>query len=120
LTSDAFRHLPALRGKLTPAEQSTLRASLEVVTAWDERARNVGMPAGWRLSDQELEGTRRALLGEWCAEQPSPGFDGILLSSVDTPKARFDVVDVFARTTCSIGVAGLALQRRERRFMGPG
>lgn len=48
-------------------------------------------------------------LGRWCADQASPGFDGILLSSVDTTKARFDVADVFARTTCSIGVAGLAL-----------
>ena len=66
---DAFMHLPVLRGKLTPAEQSTLRATLEVVAAWDERARKLGIGAGWRLSDQELEGTRRALLGEWCAER---------------------------------------------------
>ena len=69
MTSDAFRHVPALRGKLTPAEQSTLRASLDVVASWDERARKVGIPAGWRLSDQELEGTRHALLGQWCTEQ---------------------------------------------------
>lgn len=59
--------------------------------------------AGWATTPYVGE------LGKWCAEQPSPGFDGILLSSVDTPKARFDVADVFARTTCSIGVAGLAL-----------
>jgi hypothetical protein len=59
--------------------------------------------AGWNTTPYNGE------LGTWCAEQPSPGFNGILVSSVDTPKARFDVADVFARTTCSIGVAGLAL-----------
>lgn len=59
--------------------------------------------AGWKTTPYNGE------LGRWCAEQPSPGFDGILLSSVDTPQARFEVADVFARTTCSIGVAGLAL-----------
>lgn len=59
--------------------------------------------AGWTTKPYVGE------LGKWCAEQPFPGFDGILLSSVDTPKARFDAADVFARTTCSVGVAGLAL-----------
>ena len=35
---DAFRHLPALRGKLRPAEQSELRGTWERVAAWDARA----------------------------------------------------------------------------------
>jgi cation transport protein ChaC len=61
---DAFMHLPALRGKLKPAEQSELRGTWERVATWDERARKLGHPPSWRLSDLQLEDTRRALLGE--------------------------------------------------------
>jgi cation transport protein ChaC len=64
LTADAFMHLPALRGKLTPPEQSGLRATLEVLAQWDERARSRGLPANWRWSNEELEDSRLALLGE--------------------------------------------------------
>lgn len=64
LTADAFVHLPALRGKLTPPEQSGLRVTPERVAAWDEGARARGLPADWRLSDQELEARRLALLGD--------------------------------------------------------
>lgn len=60
---DAFTHLPALRGKLKPAELSELRGTWERVAAWDERARRAGYGADWRLSNQQLEDTRRALLG---------------------------------------------------------
>src|SRR5262245_32838889 len=63
-TPDAFQHLPGLRGKLTPAEQSTLRATPEFLARWDERARSRGLPADWRLSDEQLEASRRALLAE--------------------------------------------------------
>jgi glutathione-specific gamma-glutamylcyclotransferase len=66
---EAFLHLPSLRGKLTPAEKSALRATIDVVSAWDERARKLGIADGWRLSDEELESTRRALLGAHCAGQ---------------------------------------------------
>lgn len=64
LTPDAFMHLPALRGKLTPPEQSGLRTTPEWLALWDERARSRGLPANWRLSDDELEATRLALLGD--------------------------------------------------------
>ena len=63
MSPDAFVHLPALRGRLEPAEQSGLRATPEVLAQWDERARSRGLPPNWRLSDDELEATRRALLG---------------------------------------------------------
>ena len=59
----AFQHLPALRGKLTPAEQSELRGTWDRVAAWDERARVRGFAPGWRLSNEQLEATRLALLG---------------------------------------------------------
>ena len=60
---DAFVHLPALRGKLKPAEQSGLRTTAHTLAQWDERARARGLPPNWRLSDEELEATRQALLG---------------------------------------------------------
>lgn len=69
MTFDAFVHLPALRGKLKAAEASELRGTAERVAAWDERARRLGHPPGWRLSDPELEATRRGLLGPTCAAQ---------------------------------------------------
>ncbi|MCW5656593.1 MAG: gamma-glutamylcyclotransferase [Burkholderiaceae bacterium] len=64
---DAFVHLPALRGKLKPAEQSELRGTWERVAQWDERARARGFAPGWRLSDHQLEATRHALLGPMIA-----------------------------------------------------
>lgn len=70
LTPDlAFQHLPHLRGRLKPAETSELRGTWERVAAWDERARQRGFPLEWRLSDEQLEATRRALLGDLIAAQ---------------------------------------------------
>lgn len=67
--SDAFAHLPSLRGRLTPAEQSAVRATPETLALWDQRAREQGLPAHWRLSDQRLEETRRGLLGDFGTPQ---------------------------------------------------
>lgn len=61
---DVFRHLPKLRGQLKPAEQSEFRGTWERLAAWDERARRLGHSPDWRLSDRQLEESRRALLGE--------------------------------------------------------
>jgi cation transport protein ChaC len=65
--ADAFCHLPALRGKLKPAELSELRGTWERIAQWDERARQRGFAPDWRLSDEQLETTRRALLGAMIA-----------------------------------------------------
>lgn len=59
---DAFRHLPGLRERVKPAHASELRVTPEVMAAWDERARSLGRPADWRLSDEQLDATHRALL----------------------------------------------------------
>jgi len=64
LSPDAFIHLPTLFGRLIPPEQSALRFTPEVLAAWDERARELGRPADWRLSDQQIEDSRRRMLGE--------------------------------------------------------
>ena len=63
MTPDAFRHLPHLLGKVTPPERSTLRATPERIAHWDQLARQAGHPPGWRLSDQAIEASRRAVLG---------------------------------------------------------
>ena len=62
--SDPFRHLPALRDRVRPAQDSPLRVTPELLVSWDERARRMGRPRHWRLSDEELEASRRAVLGD--------------------------------------------------------
>jgi len=64
LSSDAFTHLPGLRGKLVAPEESKLRLTPEVMVAWDARAMKLGRPADWRLADSERERLRRDCLGE--------------------------------------------------------
>ena len=62
LNEDTFRHIPALRERLTPIDQSSVRATPEVLAIWDERARLMGQPADWRWSDERREASRQALL----------------------------------------------------------
>lgn len=59
---DPFVHLPGLRSRLTPAATSALRVTPEVLAAWDQRARDLGQPAGWRLSEDQLEDSRQSVL----------------------------------------------------------
>jgi cation transport protein ChaC len=66
--ADPFTHLPALRHRLTPAERSAVRATPHTLAHRDEQARGHGLPASWRLSDQQLEDSRRAMLG--CLDTP--------------------------------------------------
>ena len=58
--------------------------------------------AGWRASSLAVT------VADWVAAAPEPGFDGLLLASVDSVDARADVADVLARITLTAGVAGLA------------
>lgn len=56
-----------------------------------------------------------APLASWNSAQPSPGFEGLLVSSVDDVGGRLEVADVLAREVISVGVAGLAFHvQRER------
>jgi len=64
LKPDPFVHLPKLRDRLTPSDKSEYRATRDVLASWDERARKLGLPANWRRSDERLEETRRAVLGD--------------------------------------------------------
>jgi hypothetical protein len=61
----------------------------------------------------------RGTVGQWVASRPAPGFDGLLVASPDTLVGRRDVTDVLARTTLSIGVAGLSFHVA-RHHLGDG
>ena len=62
LNDDIFRHVPALRERLTPLSLSSVRATPEVLAVWDERARLMGQPPDWRWSDERREASRRDVL----------------------------------------------------------
>lgn len=59
---DAFRHLPELCGRIVGADESGLRITDEMLTAWDVQALARGLGADWRVSDEALEASRRATL----------------------------------------------------------
>ena len=64
LTADVFIHLPGLRTRVTHPEKSRLRLTPEMFAMWEQRAREAGWPAGWRLSDEVIEASRIAVLGD--------------------------------------------------------
>lgn len=112
MNDDAFLHLPHLRARIRPAEQSELRVTLEVMALWDERARSLGRGADWRLSDEALEAGRHALLGHlgptedlWIYSYGSlmwdPGFRfaEVRLAEVDGYQRRFSYRSTIGRGT---------------------
>lgn len=67
--------------------------------------------AGWVASGVPID------IAAWVQTQVHPGFEGTVLSSVDTIPGRADVADVLARTTLSAGVQALALHiQREHSY----
>lgn len=62
MSPQAFAHLPELAGRITPPEASGLRLTDEVLAVWDAQARDQGLPHNWRLPDEEVERSRRAVL----------------------------------------------------------
>lgn len=62
MKSDAFAHLPHLRDKVIAPHHSELRATAEVLSAWDQRVRSQGRSDNWRLSDQVLAESMQAFL----------------------------------------------------------
>ena len=57
-----FRHVPALRGRIIPPEDSEVRLSYERFEELDRQAIEEGWPAGWRLSHEAREANRREIL----------------------------------------------------------
>jgi hypothetical protein len=67
--------------------------------------------AGWAAND--LFGSA----SDWVRSQPTPGFAGIVVSTVDRADSRLEVADALAATSLSVGVDGLALHiQREHVF----
>ena len=64
MTADPFIHLPDLRSRVTQPAQSLLRLTPEMLAMWESRARAAGLPASWRLSDEVIEASRLAVLGD--------------------------------------------------------
>ena len=64
MNADAFIHLPDLRDRVTHPGKSQLRLTPEMFAMWERRARAAGLPANWRLSDEAIEASRLALLGD--------------------------------------------------------
>lgn len=52
----------------------------------------------------------------WNVAQDAPGWNGVLISSVDTLTGRLDVADVLGERTLSAGVAGTELHVQWERF----
>lgn len=65
----AFVHVPELEGRLTPADASGLRLTDAVLAEWDAQARCQGLPADWRLPDDDVERSRREVLAAVTAQQ---------------------------------------------------
>jgi cation transport protein ChaC len=59
---EAFIHVPALIGRLVEPERSFYRFSRERLAELDRMARENGYPERWRLTDEEREATRAAVL----------------------------------------------------------
>jgi cation transport protein ChaC len=131
LSPDAFRHVPALRGRIKPPAESTLRVTPEVLAAWDVRARNEGRPADWRLPDQQLEGTRLDFLRSlpeaedlWIFAYGSlmwdPGFHFREVRCADLPghQRRFAYRTIGGRGTPERPALMLSLERGEGECRG--
>lgn len=122
--TDPFRHLPHLRGRLTPAENSGVRVTPEVLARFDAGALAMGHGAAWRMPDDHREATRRVLLGQpgacgalWVFGYGSlmwdPGFhfDEVRLAELDGFQRRFSYSISMGRGTLAQPALMLALER---------
>ena len=114
-----------LRNRLTPAEESALRLTPEVMCLWDQRARDEGRPEDWRLPDEQREASRRAILGEFNASQdlwvyaygslmwdPGIHFSEIRLAHLDGYQRRFTYRITGGRGTPECPALMLSLERQ--------
>jgi glutathione-specific gamma-glutamylcyclotransferase len=123
--SDPFMHLPSLRGHLKRADQSELRVTPEVLAMWDERARKLGRPSNWRLTDEQLKTTRRTLLGDFSPSRDlwiyaygslmwDPGiyFSEVRLARLDGFERRFNYKTTVGRGSPETPALLLSIERQ--------
>jgi len=125
MSTDPFVNLPHLRGKVTPPDQSNVRVTPEVLAAWDQRARDQGRPADWRLPDAVREASRKAVLGNWDASEdlwvfacgslmwhPGIHFSEIRTAEVEGYQRRFTLKSIGGRGTPERPCLFLTLEKR--------
>lgn len=121
---DPFRHLPHLRGCFTPADESGLRVTPEVLARFDASAQAMGHTAQWRMPDAQREASRRELLGPpgacgdlWVFGYGSlmwdPGFhfDEVRMAELPGFQRRFSYSISMGRGTPTQPALMLALER---------
>ena len=131
MASAVFKHVPQLQGKVVPPEQSELRATPELMATWDARARASGLGPHWRLSDHELDASRRAVLGDCRAGEDiwvfgygsllwDPGFyfEEVRLAEIEGYQRRFCIRLEIGRGSPQRPALMLGLERSVGRCQG--
>ena len=131
MTADAFIHLPQLRSRVTHPEKSRLRLTPEMFAMWEQRIRAAGWPEGWRLSDEVIEASRLAVLGDHKAEDDlwiysygslmwDPGFhfDEVRLADVEGYARRFTLKINLGRGSQDHPALMLSLEPQQGRCHG--
>ncbi len=125
MSADPFVNLPHLREKLIPADKSTLRLTPEALAVWDQRARDSGRPANWRLPDDVREASRNAVLGNRDASEDlwvyayaslmwDPGFhfSEVRTAEVEGYQRRFTLKSIGGRGTPDRPCLYLSIEKR--------
>ena len=131
MTADAFIHLPDLRARVTHPSKSLLRLTPEMFAMWEQRARSAGWPVSWRLSNDEIEASRLAVLGDfpegrdlWIFSYGSlmwdPGFHfaEVRLADVENYQRRFTLKINLGRGSQDHPALMLSLEPQQGRCHG--
>jgi cation transport protein ChaC len=101
LPPEAFVHVPALAGRLIEPEKSIYRLSRERLAELDRIARENGYPERWRLTDEERERTRAAVLARHGADLWVFGYGSLMWDpGVHVVEIRTAILNGFHRSFC--------------------
>jgi cation transport protein ChaC len=116
---------------VTHPEKSRLRLTPEMFAMWEQRIRAAGWPEGWRLSDEVIEASRLAVLGDHKAEDDlwiysygslmwDPGFHfaEVRLADVEGYQRRFTLKINLGRGSQDHPALMLSLEPRQGRCHG--
>ena len=116
---------------MTHPEKSLLRLTPEMFAMWEQRARAAGWPEGWRLSDEVIEASRLAVLGNhgagcdlWVYSYGSlmwdPGFHfaEVRLADVEGYQRRFTLKINLGRGSHDYPALMLSLEPQQGRCHG--
>jgi cation transport protein ChaC len=116
---------------VTHPEKSRLRLTPEMFAMWEQRIRAAGWPEGWRLSDEVIEASRLAVLGDHKAEDDlwiysygslmwDPGFHfaEVRLADVEGYQRRFTLKINLGRGSQDYPALMLSLEPQQGRCHG--